>query len=563
MRGGVPMDSRQNNRTYKKRNNRRNNYKSRPRNISDNETNVAEQNSVSHELQSFSSSHSYSNYYFGFDIFDMYSPEELFALIRDPMTHNRQCREISLVLYSTNGVYTNTVDYMTAMPTLDRVVVPHGESKKKRDRNKRLMESTLRKIKDKEYIRDALFCGMVEGTTFGYFETTARPYSNRKTMTDTEVDNISEINEIGVNASIITLPVNYTKIVGIKNSSYVIAFNLDYFNIADGESTENKLRKFPKEIRDAYAKRYNSKTNHFDNGNWVILDNNKTIVHKVRSKREEQYGRPLVLAAIRDILYGDYFTDTKRGVLDEVNHRIIFQTLPEGKDKGTSALTKQQQKDQHEAVKSAVINKNNRSGISFFTVAGGTKIDTIASSNTEIFDDKYESNLNDKIALDLGIAASLLNGSSQGNFAAQTGNLELITGVLFQWVEQISNELNKCINANIIKDEKNWVEVRYLPITHANKKQMVGYAKDLYLQGKGSLSLWSAACGISPEVFFALLDQEIAMRVEEIYPVHQTSYTLSKSDNQGGRPQTDNPSENTIKSQGNDGNSVPSPSDTK
>jgi hypothetical protein len=113
---------------------------------------------------------------------------------------------------------------------------------------------------------------MVEGTTFGYFETTVRPYSNRKTMTDTEVDNISEINEIGVNASIITLPVNYTKIVGIKNSSYVIAFNLDYFNIADGESTENKLRKFPKEIRDAYAKRYNSKTNHFDNGNWVILD---------------------------------------------------------------------------------------------------------------------------------------------------------------------------------------------------------------------------------------------------------------------------------------------------
>lgn len=553
------MDSRQNNNQHKRHNSqRRNNNKQK---LQSNKK-VAEQNTVKNEYQSFKSSSIFSNYYFGFDIFDTYTPDQLFTLVRDPITNNKQCREISRVLYSTNGVYTNTVDYMTAMPTLDRVIVPHGESKQKRNKNKKLMESTLRKIKDREYMRDALFCGMLEGLSFGYFETTVRPYSNRKTMTDYEVDNITEINELGVNASIITLPIDYTKIVGIKNSSYVIAFNLDYFNNGDGESCESKLRKFPKEIRDAYAKKYNSKTNSFDNGNWVILDNNKTIVHKIRSKREEQYGRPLVLAAIRDILYGDYFTDTKRGVLDEVNHRIVFQTLPEGKDKGTSALTKQQQKDQHEAVKSAVMNKNNRSGISFFTVAGGTKIDTIASSNTEIFDDKYESNLNDKIALDLGIAASLLNGSSQGNFAAQTGNLELITGVLFQWVEQISNELNKCINANIIKDEKNWVECRYLPITHVNKSQMVGFAKELYLQGKGSLSLWSAACGIAPEVFFALLDQEIDMGIEETYPVHQTSYTLSKGDAQAGRPQADNPTENTIKSRCNDGNSLPSPSDT-
>ena len=555
--GGVLMDNRQNN-NYNKRQSTRGKYSRQ------NQQNKkpAEQNIVTNEYQSFNSS-VFSNYYFGFDIFDTYTPEQLLALVRDPMTHNKECREISLVLYSTNGVYTNTVDYLTAMPTLDRVIVPHGESKQKKSKNKRLMESALRKIKDKEYIRDALFCGMIEGVSFGYFETTSRPHTNRKTMTDYEVDNIAEINEMGINASIITLPVDYTKIVGIKNSSYVVAFNLDYFNNGDGESCEKKLRKFPKEIRDAYIARYNSKSKKFDdNGNWVILDNSKTIVHKVRSKREEQYGRPLVLAAIRDILYGDYFTDTKRGVLDEVNHRIIFQTLPEGKEKGTSALTKKQQEDQHNAVKSAVMNKNNRSGISFFTVAGGTKIDSLESNNTEIFDDKYESNLNDKIALDLGIAASLLNGSSQGNFAAQTGNLELITGVLFQWVEQISNELNKCINANIIKDEKNWVECRYLPITHVNKSQMVGFAKELYLQGKGSLSLWSAACGIAPDVFFALLDQEIDMQVEEMYPVHQTSYTLSKNDSKVGRPQTDNPTENTIKSRGNDGNSLPSPSDT-
>lgn len=523
---------------------------------------IAEQSQIN-EFQSYRSSLMYSNYYFGFDIFDMYSSEQLAALVRDPMANNKMLREISLILYGTNGVYTNTVDYMAAMPTLDRVIVTHGKNKKKKDRNKELMESTLRKIKDKEYIRDALFCGMIEGISFGYFETTPRPYSKRKTMTDYDVESITEINELGVNASIITLPVDYTRIVGIKNSSYVIAFNLDYFNNADGETCEKKLRKYPKEIRDAYTSRYDTKNKKYDdNGNWVILDNNKTIVHKIRSKREEQYGRPIVLAAIKDILYGDYFTDTKRNVLDEINNKIVYETFPEGKDKGTSALTKGQQKEQHEAVKSAVMNKNNRGGISFFSVAAGTKINSIDSANTDIFDDKYESNLNDKIALDMGIASSLLNGSSSGSYSSQENNLELITGLLFQWVEQIANELNKCIAANIIKDDKNWVECRYLPITHVNKSKMVSYAKELYLQGKGSLSLWSAACGIAPDVFFALLDQELEQDIENKYPVHMTSYVYSNKENsETGRPKTDNPTDNTIKSQNSNGNKTPSPSD--
>ena len=250
-------------------------------------------------------------------------------------------------------------------------------------------------------------------------------------------------------------------------------------------------------------------------------------------------------------------------MLDEINNRIIYQTFPEGKDKGTSALTKAQQQHQHDAVKGAVMNKNNRGGISFFSVASGTKINSIDASNTDIFDDKYESNLNDKVALGLGIAGSLLNGVGSGTYASQSSNLELISAQIFQWIEQIETELNKCISHNIIKDTRNWVECKYLPITHVNKKNMVGYAKELYLQGCGSISLWSAACGIAPDVFFALLDQEKEDGVYEKYQPHQTSYTLSKNDNTGGRPETDNPTEKTIASRENGGNSLPSPSDNK
>ena len=508
---------------------------------------------------SYSSTQVYKSYnYFGINIFDYYTQEQLQALVRNPMANNDILREISLILYGMNGTYTNTVDYLCALPTLDKIIISHGVSNKKKTYNSKKMEDTLRIIRDKEIIRDALFKGMVEGLAFYYFETANRQNGLTKFMSDYDVESITEINEDGLNACVLSLPTDYTRIVGMKNSSYVIAFNLDYFINSDNERTENKLKRFPKEIRDAYNTRKN-KGVLLQSGNWVVLDNDHTIVHKIKSKRDEKYGRPLVLAAICDILYGDYFTETKRNVLDEINNRVVYQTFPEGREKGTSALTKKQQEDQHNAVKKAVLNKNNRGGTSFFSVAAGTTINALDTQNMDIFDEKNEANQNDKVALGLGIAGSLLNGVGSGTYAAQQSNLELVSAQIFQWIDQIVTELNKCISRCVIKDKRNWVECYYLPITYVNKSAMVGYMKDLYLQAGGSMSAYIAACGIRPDAYYALLDKELDDHIYDKYKPHPTSYTWSDKDS--GRPVTDTPSENTVKSRANNGNSIPSPSD--
>lgn len=510
------------------------------------------------EYCSYNSNTSFSTAYMsiGMTIFDLYSQEQISNLVKDPIGNNELLREISRILYGCNGTVTNTIDYMTAMPTLDKVLVPYGKSKQKKQMNIDLVTSALRTIKDKEFVRDALYKGMVDGIAFYYFETTNRPYVPRS-YSDYEVDSIIEINDFGINASIISLPTEYCRIVGIKNSSYVIAFNLDYFKDCEGESQEKKLRKFPKEIREAFAKRDENNSSK----NWITLDNTKTIVHKIRSAKNEKWGRPLALAAIKDILYSDYFTDTKRNVLDEINNRIIYETFPEGRDKGTSALTQKQQESQHNAVKGAVMNKNNRGGISFFSVAAGTKINTLDSSNTDIFDSKNEENLNDTIALGLGVAGGLLNGSGSGNYSSQQNNLELLSAQIFQWIESIQSELNKCINLNIIKDTKNYVEVYYLPITYVNRKEMVSNMKDLYLQGKGSLRAWIASTGMNPNAYVELMKDEISEGYDEIFKPHPTSYTLSKKDDKGGRPENNNPTnESTISTKKNNSNNQPKPS---
>lgn len=106
------------------------------------------------------------------------------------------------------------------------------------------MRSTLETIDDKHFIRDALHTEMLDGIAFYYFETKVRPseLDNTKYMNDFDVERITEINDLGINASIISLPWQYCKIVGKKNGRFVIGFDLRYFDDFDGDTLERKLK---------------------------------------------------------------------------------------------------------------------------------------------------------------------------------------------------------------------------------------------------------------------------------------------------------------------------------
>ena len=287
------------------------------------------------------------------------------------------------------------------------------------------------------------------------------------------------------------------------------------------------------------------------------------MCRKIKCKDSEPWGRSLIIAALADVLYKDYFTDTKRNVLDEINNKIIYQTFPEGKDKGTSSLTNKQQEQQHATVRQAVMNKNSRGGISFFSVAAGTKLDSIDVS-TDIFDSKNESDLNDQISLDLGISSALIGAMTTGNYGASQSNLEMITAQLYTWVYEWQNELNYVINKNIIQNDKNKIEIYYFPTSFVNRKNFFEMMSKLYTDSGGSMSFLVASTGVDPDAYFSVLDEEIESGVFEKYKPHQTSWTMngSNSDN-AKKPETDNPTENTIKSRESGGNLNPSPSDNK
>lgn len=547
--------------------------KDKTQNITENNSVVSTKNDETHEYNSFYSSAKYGmsvttassidfiNSIFSCGVYDYFSQKQIENILRNPIVNHEDAILLSEFVYGKNGTVSNSIDYMTALPCLDRIITSKRKKQTKQTKiNKDLMQSTLKTIDDKRFIRDALFTQMLDGIAFYYFETKKHSFDNNKFMSTYDVENIVEINEVGINASIITLPWQYTKIVGKRNGRYILAFNLKYFDDFTGEQLDKKLKKYPAEIVEAYQKR-NKEQN---SGDWCVLDNNKTMCRKIKCKDTEPWGRSLIIAALEDVLYKDYFTDTKRNVLDEINNKIIYETFPEGQQKGTCALTKKQQESQHNTVKQAVTSKNNKGGISFFSVAAGTKLDSI-DVDVDIFDSKNESDLNNTISQDLGICASLIGAMTTGNFSAGQNNLEMITAQLYTWVYEWQNELNHVINKNIIQDEKNAVEIYYFPTSFVNRKSFFDMMRSLYMESGGSLQFLIASTGVDPDAYLSVLDEEIASGMFEKYTPHMTSYTYNGNNQTDtkGRPKTDNPSDNTIASQSNNGNDLPSPSDNK
>ena len=493
--------------------------------------------------------------------------KEIREYSRNPQYYNRELRDLAWWAYNTNGSVKAAVNYICSMHTLDKVIVcKNRKSNHQRPRNfenNRLkMLSVLDKINYKQHIRDNLMKNANDGTAFYYFETGKRPVNNAKFLSDYDIANIVEINEMGLDVSIIALPVDWCRICGRVSNRYRCAFNLRYFDQFTESERKARLQAMPKEIRDGWQK-YDSK--HNVNSPWLVLNDTKTIITKVNASINQPWGVPMAVTAFDDILYAEYFVNTKRTVLDNINNQIIYMTFPEGKEKGTSSLSKDQQKDQHEKVKDAVINRKSQSGISFFSLASGTKLDKM-DVDIGIFDEKNESSIKNNVPADLGMSSASLDGNTKGNYATASLNLELVASHVYTWIENFMAELNKCINANIIKDSSCIVSCYILPTTFANRDKQVQYMKDLYSNGKGSFLAWVSATGFDADAYTSLMDYELEIDMENKYPVHATSYTMSSKDNDsgdnnGGRTPVDNPTnENTVQSQSSGSNFNPKPS---
>src|SRR5699024_9344049 len=170
--------------------------------------------------------------------------------LKDHNRYNKELRDLSEYLYNANGVYTNTVDYMVALPTLDGVVHSSNSNHKNYKENKNKFNQALKKIREKSTVRDMLYKGAISGTAFYYFDSN-KPQKFPKYLSDADIDDITEINE-DFNCSVLPLPIDYCRIIGTLNMSPQVAFDCSYFDQFMSRGQSKKLRRYPKEIRRAY-----------------------------------------------------------------------------------------------------------------------------------------------------------------------------------------------------------------------------------------------------------------------------------------------------------------------
>ena len=152
-----------------------------------------------------------------------------------------------------------------------------------------------------------------------------------------------------------------------------------------------------------------------------------------------------------------------------------------------------------------------------------------------------------KISTNIGFAISALNAESQNaNLGSLQINLDLISAQVFQYVNEIAKEQTRVINEHLNILPRDYIDIKYLPITWLNKKDVYDKAKDLYMTTGGSRMFYIAAAGFDPEDYLSICDEEIEEGFDKKYMPHITSYTAtdnadnSNSDgNLGGRPKKD------------------------
>ncbi len=110
--------------------------------------------------------------------------------------------------------------------------------------------------------------------------------------------------------------------------------------------------------------------------------------------------------------------------------------------------------------------------------------------------EENENAIKEDVNEDIGVAAAALSGSSTGNYATATLNMEIVANNVFTWIEALVEELNKCLNYNVIRDGSYRVEFRCFPLLFVNREKQVKFFSDLYARGKGSLMAWIASTGV-------------------------------------------------------------------
>jgi hypothetical protein len=460
--------------------------------------------------------------------------KSLYNWLRNPLKYRRQLINLSRYYYAKEGVVTDVYDMFNVLPVLNYSVLWENMQMKKFATYKKAVDTFLKDIKIKKLIRDTIFSVIQDGTCVWY---------NRK------------------NKYIQFLSDEEILIDTMKNGKWLVKYDLAYFDkFRNTVEKKAMIDSAPEEVTMAAYNAYKRDSSK----RYIPLDIEKTQVFKLRGDRNTPYGMPYCVPALSSIIHRDLLEKTEKALADRVINQIIVQkigTMPSPDGKTGLPVPKELINQYHNNLKLLLQKKYDISSTENATTAPLTVPSFVDIEELKINMTTFPKEIWDRIDRNiyqkLGFSPSLNMGGGNGqSFGSSTINIEKIYSILFYIIEDIEEAINEYLGQIVPSGNFNpriWIS----RATILDKETGFKQAQDLYLKGRGSLRYFVESAGYSFDHWLAQVRYENeVLKLDEILPIHGTSFTQT-GDNNTGRPESDNPTDNTIKSKGNAGNNNP------
>lgn len=502
------------------------------------ETEQVETNSlVDQSFYELASFHDLIQNYAGVGLIDI-KIKDLLVWLRNPPKYKKQLIQLSKYYYNKDGVVTDCYDLFNVLPILNYSILWENMQMKKFAQNKKAIDTFLRNIKIERLIRDTIFTVIQEGTCVWY---------NRK------------------NKYIQFLNNDEIKIEYMIDGKWQVLYDLqvfDLYKLKDG--LEMQINAAPEEVTVARYNAYKKDSSQ----RYIPLDITKTQVFKLRGSRLEPYGIPYCIPALSSIIHKDLLEKTEKALADRITSQIVIQKLGNflSSDGKTSLpLPKEAVSQYHDNLKQLLQKKYDNSSTDNASIAPLTIPSFITIEELEVnmttFPKEVWERIDNDIYKKLGYSQSLNFGGGNGqSFGSSTINVEKIYSIVFYLIKDMEDGLDEYMT-HIVPSGNFNPRIKFSRATILDKDTGFKQAESLYLKGRGSLKHFVESAGYDFEHWLAQVKYENEVLKLDDLPVHQTSFTQS-GDSNTGRPSANNPTnDNTAKSQGNNSNANPSPSD--
>lgn len=353
------------------------------------------------------------------------------------------------------------------------------------------------------------------------------------------------------------------------NGKWVVEYDLVTIRDMKNSSTQDKMliiQSLPNEVS---TKRYLQ----FLKGEadrYVPLKNCDVI--SIDGKRNFPWGLPYTMGAWEAILEKEIMDRLERSTMNRlIKQFLVFTATTFDKNK-EKPVPVDQIKAQFQNIKRLLEKKDSiysyhyredeDAGTALLTMLDYFKLDTLdVNPNTALFKKDVYDKINNDIFMNLGVSPGFIYGGGQGDsFASAQFNTQKLIQYIFSLLEKFERVINEYIQPLLPKDLS--CKFYFDRTTFIDSDKRIQNYKDIY-QTTGISQYWLEASTGLPYMY-ALSQANYERKVlntDDVLNPPQNPFTQS-ANNQGGRPSIDNPTnQNTLKSQANGGNNLPSPSD--